>query len=117
MFGDVDVAQVSSDMVRSFRDAMRRMPSRPKKDIAALDVRKQIAVAREKNLRTLQGPTIGKLVSGIRVTLAHAVDPLRLIKDDPASGVSVTDATSDSDARLAFEPDELRMISEAVLFS
>lgn len=110
LFGDVDVAQVTSDMVRSFRDAMRRMPSRPKKDIAELDVRKQIAIARDENLRTLQGPTIGKLVSGIRVILAHAVDPLRLIKSNPASGVSVTDATSDSDARLPFEPDELRKI-------
>ncbi|MFN3725998.1 MAG: DUF6538 domain-containing protein [Allosphingosinicella sp.] len=110
LFGDVDVALVTSDMVRSFRDAMRRMPSRPKKEIAELNVRDQIAIAREKNLRTLQGPTIAKLLSGIRVTLAHAVDPLRLIKDNPATGVSVSDATSDSDARLAFDPDDLRKI-------
>lgn len=110
LFGDKDVTAITSDMVLDFREAMRRLPSRPKRAVAALPLLEQIEVARRDGLRCLSGPTVGKLVSGIRVTLGYACDPLRLIKTNPAAAVSVTDATSDPDARLAFEPDELARI-------
>lgn len=110
LFGDQHVTAITSDMVLDFREAMRRLPSRPKRTVAALPLLEQIEVARSNGLRCLSGPTVGKLVSGIRVTLGYACDPLRLIKTNPAAAVSVADATSEPDARLAFEPHELAKI-------
>lgn len=115
LFGDLDVADITSDTVLDFREAMRGLPSRSKRAIAALPLLKQIEVARRDGLKCLSGPTVGKLVSGLRVTLAYACDPLRLIKVNPAAGVSVADATSDPDARLPFEPQELSTIFSSQL--
>lgn len=112
LFGDLDVAEIDPDMVIDFREAMRRLPSRPKKAIAALPLLEQVELAQQKNLRLLAGPTVAKLVSGLRVTLEYARDPLRIIRHNPAAGVKVTGGKSAVDARLAFEPHELAKIFE-----
>lgn len=117
LFGDRDVSEITTDMIVDYREAMRRLPSRPRRAVAQLPLLEQINVARCDGLRCLSGATVGKLVSGIRVTLAYACDPLRLIGTNPAASVSVTNATSDTDARLAFEPDELASIYSSSLIT
>lgn len=65
IFGDIDVTEIDSGMVMDFRDAMRGLPSRPKRAVAELPLLEQIEVARRDELPTLAGPTIGKLLSGL----------------------------------------------------
>ena len=110
LFGDIDVVDVNRDMIIDFREAMARLPTRPKKHVACLPLLDQIDVARDQDLPLLAGATIGKLVTGLRVTLEHAVDPLRLIAFNPGSTVKVKGAKSEVDARLPFTPDELNII-------
>jgi integrase len=110
LFGDLHVAQIDSGMVRDFREAMARLPSRPRKEVVALPLLEQIKLAKAENLRTLMGPTVAKLVSGIRVTLQYACDPLEIITVNPAQGVTVTNAKSDTHARLPFSPEDLNSI-------
>jgi len=80
LFGDVDVTAIDGDMVADFRDAMQRLPSRPKRDVATLPLLKQIERAAAEQLPRLAGPTVAKLVSGVRVTLGYACDPLRILR-------------------------------------
>ncbi len=110
LFGDVDVSEIDGDMVADFRDAMEKLPTRPKRLVVALPLLQQIARAETENLRRLSGPTVAKLVSGLRVTLAYACDPLRIIRINPASGVKVAKSKSEDDARLAFDHDDMRLI-------
>jgi len=42
IFGDIDVADVDRDMVIDFREAMARLPTRPKKHVACLPLLDQI---------------------------------------------------------------------------
>ncbi|HUD91476.1 hypothetical protein [Sphingobium sp.] len=97
-------------MIIDFREAIARLPTRPKKNVACLPLLDQIDVARDQNLPPLAGATIGKLVTGLRVTLEHAVNPLRFIAFNPGSTVKVKGAKSDVDARLPFTPEELNII-------
>ena len=117
LFGDLNVAEVNRDMIIDFREAMSRLPTRPKKEVACLPLLEQIDVARERDLPLLAGATIGKLVTGLRVTLEHAVDPLRLIAFNPGSTVKVKGAKSDVDARLPFSPEDLRTIYSSSLMT
>lgn len=110
LFGNVDVADITRDMIIDFREAMKRLPSRPKRSISCLPLLEQIDIARDQQLPLLAGATVGKLVTGLRVTLEYAMDPLRLISFNPGSTVKVKGAKSAPDARLPFLPDELRTI-------
>lgn len=76
LFGDVDVADIDRDMIIDFREAMMRLPSRPKHAISCLPLLEQIDRARDEGLPLLAGATVGKLVTGLRVTLEYAMDPL-----------------------------------------
>lgn len=117
LIGDHDVRAITKDMIMDFRDTMYLLPSRPKKAVAVLPLLDQIEIARNEQLKCLSGPTVGKLVSGIRVTLAFACDPLRLITDNPGETVHVKNASSEEDARLAFDPDDLRAIYHSQLLT
>ncbi len=110
LFGDIDVADIDRDMIIDFREAMIRLPSRPKRSISCLPLLEQIDIARDQDLPLLAGATVGKLVTGLRVTLEYAMDPLRLISFNPGSTVKVKGAKSDPDARLPFSPEELQTI-------
>jgi integrase len=110
LFGDVHVAAIDGDMVADFRDAMFRLPSRPEHEIRALPLLDQIELADRDGLRRLSGQTVTKLVSGIRVMLGYACDPLRIIRANAASGVKVLGAKSADDARLAFDDDDMAQI-------
>jgi integrase len=110
LIGDLDVRQITGDMIRDFRDSMGELPSRAPRELTALPLLEQIDRARERGLKKLSGATVAKLVSGLRVTLDHACDPLRLISSNPAAGVKVKGAKSDVDARMPFSPEDLSLI-------
>ena len=110
LFGDVDVSGIDGDMIADFREAMEKLPTRPKRNVAALSVLQQIEHADNENLPRLAGPTVAKLVSGLRVTLGYACDPLRIIRVNPASGVKVSKSKSEGDARLPFDHNDMNRI-------
>ncbi|MBN8814129.1 MAG: site-specific integrase [Sphingomonas sp.] len=110
LWGDVEVAAITDEMVEGFRNALQSLPTRPAKDIASLPILDQIRIAREKDLPRLSGPTVAKSVSGIRVVLEYARDKLKLIKTNPAKLVTVEDAKSEVNARKCFDEDELATI-------
>lgn len=110
LFGDIAVTEIDGDMVADFRDAMFRLPSRPRHDIGALPIMKQIELAAEDGLPCLSGPTVAKLMTGLRVVLGYACDPLRIIRHNPAVGVKTANAKSEDDARLPFDANDLKVI-------
>jgi len=110
LHGDVDVTLITKTMVTVYREALKGLPSRPKADVKRLPLLEQIEVARLGKLPTLSGPTVGKHMSGLRVVLDHAIDPLGIMEDNLAKEVKVVGATSDTDARKAHTPEELQKI-------
>jgi len=110
LFDNLDVSDIDGDVVADFRDAMHRLPSRPKRDVGVLPLMEQIAHARANELKLLSNPTVAKLVSGLRVVLGYACDPLRIIRANPAATVVVHGSKSPDDARLPFDETELLQI-------
>lgn len=107
LWGDAEVAAITYDMVEGFRNALQHLPARAPKKMASLPILEQVRLARENNLPCLSGPTVAKSVSGIRVILEYARDKLKLIKVNPAKLVSVENAKSEINARVAFDENEL----------
>ena len=110
LWGDVEVAAITDEMVEGYRDALQALPSRARKDIAALPILDQIRIAREERLACLSGPTVAKSVSGLRVVLKFAKEKLKMIRTNPATLVPVANSKSKTNARLPFNEAELATI-------
>ena len=117
LHGDVDVALITKDMVKVYREALKGLPARPKASVKRLPLLDQIEEARQHNLPTLAGPTVAKHMSGLRAVLDYAIDPLGLVEDNLAKEVKVIGATSDIDARKAHTPEELQTIFASTMLT
>ena len=117
LHGDLDVALITKDHVKLFREAMKNLPSRPKASLRELPLLEQIEVARLEGLLTLSGPTIAKHMSGVRVVLNYAVETLGVIDRNVAKEVKVLGSKSAVDVRKPHTPEELRDIFASPLMT
>ena len=110
LFGNVEVANIDSDMIADFRDGILQMPSRPARAIAALPVMDQIKRAKDDGLNCLSSASVAKLTSGLRVALDFACDPLRIIRSNPAATIKVRKSDPGDNVRLPFDEADMRLI-------
>ncbi|RIA37076.1 hypothetical protein DFR49_2951 [Hephaestia caeni] len=113
--GDLPVDQITASMVRDFRRTYAGLPSRPKKAIKELPLREQVEYAKEHELRTLAPETVNKALSGLRVTLEHAVEELEAVEENVARTVKSLPTDVIEDPRLPFEPEDMQKIYSASL--
>ncbi len=112
---DPPVDQITASMVRAYRRTCAGLPSRAKKEVTALPLLEQVALAEAEGLPTLSPATVNKALSAIRVTLEHAVEELEVIDGNVAKTVKSMPKKSVEDARLPFEPEDMTRIFTAPL--
>jgi len=115
IFGDIKVSAVTRTHAQKFRDALRKLPKNPKKDIAKLPALEQIKEIEGKNHPLLKPATINKSLLWLKRMLNLAVDN-RIIENNPAERVSEVDKVAAEDKRLPYSTDDLNLIFGSVLF-
>ncbi|SEJ53548.1 hypothetical protein SAMN05518849_10857 [Sphingobium sp. AP50] len=113
--GDLPVDQITAAMLRDYRRTCAGLPSRARKDIASLPLRDQVEAAKAQSLPTLAADTVNKALSGLRVMLDHAVEVMEAIEENVGKTVTSLPRDGNEDARLPFEPDDLKVIFSAPL--
>lgn len=108
--GTENVAEITPEMVRRYRDKLLTIPSRPKKEISSLPLKQQIEIARSQGLPTLSPPSVGKHVAAIKSLLEHAMTEEGWIGRNPAKGVTVEGARYEGTERDHLTDAEMRLI-------
>ncbi|MDJ0276664.1 hypothetical protein QLH51_07640 [Sphingomonas sp. 2R-10] len=114
--GTSDVTLITTEMVETFAATVAKMPARAKKDVATLPILEQIARAERDKLPTLQAPTVGKQVAGIRSVLAIAKRK-KWIAFNPATDIAVAGAKWQGDERDHFSDEDMRRIYTSPLMT
>jgi len=116
LIGTEDVRNVTKKDVKTFRNIIARLPSRPKREVGVLALRSQAEVAEHHGLPTLAPPTVGKHVMAIKVLLGVAVEE-EVIAVNPAEGVTVEGAKHVGTERDHFSDAEMKLIYESPLMT
>lgn len=116
LFGPIYLHQITAQMVHQFRDVLTKLPSRPKAAVGRLPLRKQVLIAEEKKLRTLNPNSVKKQVTAIQTMLTAAVN-IDWITRNVAENVTVAGAGHTGDERDFFTLEELRMIFASPLMT
>ena len=115
LHGGLPVGEITAAMVREFRGVYAGLPARGGKLVDALLLRERIAYAKEHSLKTLAPATVNKALSAIRVMLDHAVEDMQVVSENVAKTVKSKRDDSIYDARLPFEPEDMRKIFSSPL--
>ena len=73
LYGSADVSELTKRDVMEFRNVLERLPTRPKKEIAALGLLEQVAKAAELGLPTTSQSSVKTQMQAISALLTHAV--------------------------------------------
>lgn len=116
LHGDVDINDSTKERVKSFRDLLRMVPSRPPNDVRALPIAKQVVWAEGRDSDTRSQAAINKNFLGVKAALNHAYNETSILEDphwrNPFDGFSKKAKRSqnpvrrftDEQARLVFSP-------------
>lgn len=110
LHGDIAVEAITKRHVIAYRNMLEGLPARPKQDVAALPLLKQVEHAKEKKLPLLSPESVQKGISALRSTLSHARDELLIIENSPADGIKVDRSEVETDPVLPFYGDQLAHI-------
>ena len=116
LIGTEDVRVITKKQVKTFRDTIAKLPSRPKREIGRLPLREQVKIAEDQGMPTLAPPTVGKHVAVIKVLLGVAVEE-EVITANPAEGVTVEGAKHTGTERDHFSDAEMKLIYKSSLMT
>lgn len=116
LFGSLPLSDISSEMVHDFRDVLAKLPSRPKRAVGQLPLRKQAEVAKAKGLKLLDPNSVKKQITAIQTMLGAAVG-IDWISLNVANSVAVEGAGYVGDERDFFTLEELRTIFASPLMT
>ena len=112
MYGDVDMGEITPRMVRDWREKLLELPGRTKKNIKALLLDEQAAVAKAQGLETLAPGTVNKALSAIRSITEHVVDKMSNVRLEfnAAKLAKFVELEGKEDKRLPFDEEDFAAI-------
>lgn len=118
LLGDKGIEDITKQDVAEFRNLMEQLPARPKRNVAELPLRQQIAHAQEHSLPRLSAATVKKLGRTLSAVLGLAVED-GLLEYNPAHGVKYTAAAVSplDEPDRPYSPEELATIFGSPLFA
>lgn len=110
LFGDLPLADIKRPMIMEFRDVLGKLPSKPKKPVATLPLRDQIARAETDGLSTLAPASVKKNLGAIHSLLQIAFKDQEWISKNVASDVEVDGAGYVGDERDRLSDEDMQRI-------
>jgi integrase len=117
LHGDLPITAVTRRHVAAFKDALLKMPARPKRAIRELPMPEVIKLVGDNpKVPKLSAGSVKKDLAAVQSVISWAVEN-GYREDNPASGIKIREAKNKSDERLPYELKDLQRLFASPVFA